>query len=75
MVLVMGPTGSGKTTEILLVGEVKTGNGQLTPNQVLNYKTGLMRILSDRALPLGIAKNDILPATYLGIDRYPGCPN
>jgi RHS repeat-associated protein len=61
--------------KMLMIGEVKTGDAKHTVNQILNYQTGLVRILSSRAEPLGIMQGDIIGATYIGEDRYPGCPN
>jgi len=59
---------------IYRVGEVKTGNAGLTPRQAENYANGYIQIIGNKAIPLGLYPNDVVPGTYLGVDRYPGCP-
>jgi RHS repeat-associated protein len=56
------------------IGEVKTGNATLSRNQIENYKSGLIQILSYNATPLGLQYEEYINGEFLGVDRYPGCP-
>jgi hypothetical protein len=59
---------------IYQVGEVKTGNADLTRRQLANYATGFIQIIGNKGIPVGLYPNDIVPGVYIGVDRFPGCP-
>jgi RHS repeat-associated protein len=56
------------------IGEVKTGQAQLTLRQIQHYGTGFAEVRSNNAAAFGVWKGDIIPVMYTGEDRAPSCP-
>jgi RHS repeat-associated protein len=61
-------------SNIYQVGEVKTGNGVLTRRQIENYAAGFIQILGNKAVSIGLYQNEIVSGSFIGVDRFPGCP-
>jgi hypothetical protein len=61
-------------SNVYVIGEVKTGNAGLTGPQRRNYRTGMIQIIGNGGLPVGLPSGVIIPAIYEGVDRFPGCP-
>ena len=61
-------------SRVITIGEVKTGDARLSPNQLLNYGNGIVQILGTNAASVGLVKGEMFPASYIGVDRFPGCP-
>jgi len=60
-------------SSIYYLGEVKTGNADLTPNQKIHYYSGLTQIRSSNATSIGLEKLEVIPVIWNGVDRFPGC--
>jgi RHS repeat-associated protein len=60
-------------TNVYLVGEIKTGDGILTPNQRIVYASPLVQVRGSKGVDIGLNPGDMILTTFLGPSRYPGC--
>jgi RHS repeat-associated protein len=61
-------------SNIYLIGEVKTGAGELSRRQREHYKTGFIQIVGGNSEAVGLWKGEVISAVWVGEDRFPGCP-
>jgi RHS repeat-associated protein len=61
-------------TDLIIIGEIKTGDAELTKRQREHYKDGIIQSQSRKTIPLGVKKGEFIPGTFIGVDRFPGCP-
>ncbi len=61
-------------SNVYQIGEVKTGNSVLSQRQLQNYGNGLVQIVGENGLPLGLEPGEFIQGYFIGVDRFPGCP-
>lgn len=61
-------------SDVYQIGEVKTGNAILSKRQAQHYQSGVITIVGNNAIALGLPPGERILAMWPGPDRYPGCP-
>jgi RHS repeat-associated protein len=61
-------------SNVYQIGEVKTGNATLSTRQSQHYQTGIISIVGNNAIALGLPPGERILAIWPSPDRYPGCP-